>query len=587
MAKRRGLWIPGFDYLSLAIEAASDETSGFAATASGWLDRIALTGFAAMLLLGAALPVYTDEIAWRFQERAGFAPGLDTMMSDTCGANSLARPPLFMMPVRLFSAAANTWLDAPVFVRYEGVACALLWLALLWGLASLASSTGQTALRDRPLPLRVLILAPLGMGILPLLMVMSRPEQSLILGTLAAIILTLRHRQREAAHDRRAIWPVVVALILLSAICLSYHLKGVLYVAVFVICLMFCSRDRATLAARSAGIAAVVLLAWTAFGYWSHRFHCPDDPVLAAKLASENIAALLAAGQGMTSAIGAAAQGALPFVYILQAAPDLEPMSFWLPGNLVSWQTSYIFMAAQMAVWLSLVSASIWNLTGFVKERKGAALLEPKVPLALCLFAIILIWGASQLNKNVYESAHILPTLAVACLLCLTLPRDNPLLRKLGSKAKWAFVAAGLVSQLVILATHGPTLWQRSQATTYFADQPYSVPISGYDGRKADIAAAMRLAGMPRDRPLRAPLVDDLTYLALQDSVLPIHRLGVLSDWNGSIADPAAYLLSRQSDGVVMGCAYLPAAMTAAASRVGDICAISAAGLASIRGIVR
>ena len=92
---------------------------------------------------------------------------------------------------------------------------------------------------------------------------------------------------------------------------------------------------------------------------------------------------------------------------------------------------------------------------------------------------------------------------------------------------------------------------------------------------------------MPLDRPLRAPLVDDLTYLALQDSVLPIHRLGVLSDWNGKIADPAAYLLSRRSDGVVMGCAYLPAALTAVANRVGDICAISAAGLESIRANTR
>jgi hypothetical protein len=161
----------------------------------GWLNWVALAGFAAMLVLGAALPLYTDEIGWRFQERAGFAPGLDTSLSDICGPNSLARPPLFMMPVRLFSAAANSWLDAPVFVRFEGVACALLWLALLWRLVSLASATAGGVPRQRHLPVRALILAPLGMGILPLLLVMSRPEQPLILGTLAAIMLALRHRR--------------------------------------------------------------------------------------------------------------------------------------------------------------------------------------------------------------------------------------------------------------------------------------------------------------------------------------------------------------------------------------------------------
>ena len=80
----------------------------------------------------------------------------------------------------------------------------------------------------------------------------------------------------------------------LPAICLSYHLKGVLYVAVFVICLMVCSRDRATLVPRIAGIGLVTALTWIAFRYWSERFSCPGDPVLAAKLASENVAALLA-----------------------------------------------------------------------------------------------------------------------------------------------------------------------------------------------------------------------------------------------------------------------------------------------------
>jgi hypothetical protein len=280
----------GFDELSLQDEPASAKASGFAPAASGWLDWIALAGLAAMLVLGMALPVYTDEIGWRFQERAGFAPGIDTMMSDTCGANTLARPPLFMMPVRLFSAAANSWLDAPVFVRFEGVACALLWLALLWRLISLASRTAQSSAGEHPLPVRALILATLGMGILPLLMVMSRPEQPLIIGSIAAIILALRHRQREGSNARPAIWPVVVSIVLIAAIGLSYHLKGVPYGAVLIICLMVCSRNRATLVPRIAGIALVAVLTWIAFDYWTERFHCPDDAVLAAKLARENVA---------------------------------------------------------------------------------------------------------------------------------------------------------------------------------------------------------------------------------------------------------------------------------------------------------
>jgi hypothetical protein len=60
---------------------------------------------------------------------------------------------------------------------------------------------------------------------------------------------------------------------------------------------------------------------------------------------------------------------------------------------------------------------------------------------------------------------------------------------------------------------------------------------------------------------------------------LPLHRLGVLSVWTGSITAPVAYLRSRGSDGVVVGCEYLPQEMRAAASRSGEICAISRDGL--------
>jgi hypothetical protein len=550
-----------------------------AASAPGWLDSFLLSGFVTMLVLGTALPLYTDEIGWRFQERAGFTPGVDPMFSDTCGPNTLARPPIFMMPARLFSATVNGWLDAPIFVRLEGVACALLWLALIWRLCSVASRTGQ----NRSLPVRALILAPLGIGILPLLMVMSRPEQPLIIGTVAAITLALRHRQREEAGSSRSIWNAVTWIVFIAVLCLSYHLKGVLYAVVLCTCLLFCSRDRATLTPRLIGIGLIVALSIISFQYWEGRFLCPNDPVLAAKLAKENVAALLANGGGLLGAIGEAARGALPFDYILLAAPKPEPMSFWLPAGLVSEPVAIVFQAALIAVWTSLVAASVWNLARFVKGRKCSALREPRVPIAVCLFCLIAIWGASQLNKNVYEAEHVLPMLAVACLLCLTLPHENALLSRIGTKAARLFVAVAAFSQLAILATHGPALWNASHATTYLAGQPYSVPISGYDGRKADIVKAMHAAGMPLDRSLQRPLVDDLTYLALQDSILPVHRLGVLSDWNGSIDDPVHYLLSRGSDGIVMGCGYLPEALAAVASRAGDICAVSAARLAALQ----
>ena len=81
------------------------------------------------ILAGLFLPIYTDEIGWRFQERAGF-DGVDKMFSELCGPNTLARPAFFMWPARLYSALFNSLFPAPIWVRLSGILYALAFGAL-------------------------------------------------------------------------------------------------------------------------------------------------------------------------------------------------------------------------------------------------------------------------------------------------------------------------------------------------------------------------------------------------------------------------------------------------------------------------
>ena len=107
------------------------------------------------------------------------------------------------------------------------------------------------------------------------------------------------------------------------------------------------------------------------------------------------------------------------------------------------------------------------------------------------------------------------------------------------------------------------------------------------------MASAMRAAGMVPggatggtgpDGRLNRPLLDDLTYLAMQRSYLPLHALGVMGPWNGPISDPAAYLVSRDSDGIVASCVSLWDEAVAVAARSGEICAINRTQLAVLAG---
>ena len=97
--------------------------------------NMSIAGLVAGILVASFIPVYTDEIGWRFQERAAF-DGVDKLFSDICGANTLAAPPFFMWPARYFSSILNGMFADPAWVRVSGIIYALgiaCLLALLVG----------------------------------------------------------------------------------------------------------------------------------------------------------------------------------------------------------------------------------------------------------------------------------------------------------------------------------------------------------------------------------------------------------------------------------------------------------------------
>jgi hypothetical protein len=139
-----------------------------------------------------------------------------------------------------------------------------------------------------------------------------------------------------------------------------------------------------------------------------------------------------------------------------------------------------------------------------------------------------------------------------------------------------------LCSQAIVLGLTVSPMFESARAPGYIWRQPFSIAALGYPAIRHDIAVARAASGMPMNRRLERPMLDDLTYLALQDSHLPFHRLGVLWLWRGGISDPVAYLRSRNSDGVIVGCHLLPPDMRAVAHRSGEICAISRSGLSQL-----
>ena len=536
-----------------------------------------LAGFFVALALGVFLPIYTDEVGWRFQERAGF-DGVDKMFSDTCGPSSLAVPPFFMWPVRLFSAALNALFSAPYWLRLSGVLYAVLWGVMLLSLVRrLGAERRQAA-----------ALAIIGFGLMclantPLILVMSRPEQPLLLATTAALLLALprRGQPEERETPARAAWLRSLGLLVLTVIALSYHLKGLFLFPVFLGVLVFASRGRAAIVPRALVAIALVAVTLVSAQYWAHRLACPGDAILRAEYA-RNSAGMDFATVHRLSDLPPLIAGLWHNVglldYISLAKPDEFPLSDWLPHGQLSDDVSDQWDFALRHLWELAIVFGLVGLAVATVRMIRARRIDPRVVLAGAILVTLLGWGATRLVRNFYEAAFMLPLLMMAMLLLLSA----------AGNARWFSIArtavagvigiAALVSIPLTVAIWKDSLVQSWLQEGYVKGQGHSVAFRHFNHVRHEIRATAKLCNIPPPERAKGLVLDDLSYFPYMRARLPQHQLGVVGIWKGTISDPIAYLKSRGSDGVLVSCGLLPPDLLKRAKRHGDFCCLGPPG---------
>jgi hypothetical protein len=531
------------------------------------LERLSFASFLLSILFGLLLPVYTDEVGWRMQLRAGIDGGVDRMLSDICGPNTTATPPLFMMPLRLITGWVDTSFPDPLFVRLLGVACAIGWAFLMRALIGrIANDQHQRYL------LGTLTFALLGMGVLPIMLVMSRPDQAVLLSITAALFVTVVAGQRADNIKWRAwLWPFLIAAFGLVAV--AFHLKGILFVPLVLVCIYFA--DKRHKAPRIAAALLFTILAAQGAHYWFERFRCPNDPVLAEKLGKQNIASALATEGDWRTLTMSALMGANPNNYIMLAEAHKFPMSDWLPRGQIKGGTSMIRFVAMALAWngVTLIALICLIRALRLRWREGRIDLSAAVPVALAGTAMI--WGMSQRVRNDYEIMIVLPMLALFCVFSLAAIRWTPQRTKQLGLGAAIIALLSLMGQADIAWRYYPSLRSAAADVGYIDKQPFSVSAFGYSSLRDKILETARLCHIGTAGRAQHPLVDDLTYFALADSWQPFHRFGVLESWNGSITDPLAYLKAKGSEGIIMGCRNLSPALRQQAIRNGEFCCIS------------
>lgn len=528
--------------------------------------NLVVAAFLVSLLSGLLLPVYTDDMGWRFQERAAI-DGVDRVYTDSCGPVSKAVPPLFMMPARHYSAFFNGLFPDPFWIRVSGVAYALALAGLVLVLLRRLLPDGE-----RRRQATTVVFALLGLGVLPLLMVWSRPEQPLLLCLTGALILALPPRGKEPPFAG-ALRPAGIAL--LAAIALSYHMKAVVMAPAFLACIAVAARGREHLMARAlAGAATLVLIASGAH-YWFTRMQCPGNPGLARQYAGQNVLATLRSGEPLGEVVPTLLRNLSLPEYFALAAPRPVMMSEWLPSGLVSDGASKLWIVALTLGWMAAIVLAARAALPRLLHGLSARRVERPGLLGAVLLGIALAWGLSQVQRNTYEAIFVLPILALAVALLLGGADDEEARRPPLPRLAPVLAILALCSQVAVLAIYGPSMVESARRPGVSANQPMSLSVAGYPGVRRTVLAAARQCGIRPGRHLNGLMIDETTYLAFADSYRPNHWLGVTGAWKGSVSDPVAFLRSRRSSGIVMACRNLTPGLRAIAREREGICCVA------------
>jgi len=522
-------------------------------------------------LAGIFLPVYADEVGWRFQERAGI-DGVDKLFSDICGPNTLAVPPLFMMPVRYFSAYMNLAFADPFYVRISGILYALLWLAMLLALFRRIA----VERRDQAV-LGLLGIGLMGLANMPLLLVWSRPEQPILLTLTASLILAFQRERGEAEASAGTAWLRSLVILFLATIAVSYHLKALVLVPAYLACLWLASPGRAARLPRLLASGALVAVAGFGAHYWLHRLQCPADPELQKMFARQNIGAYLSAVDGFSALlvlIGKMLRNIDLWQYLALSLPSNKPMSDWLPAGQVSPTARFVWGAFVFSCWgIAAIFAALGLVHG-VKRCLHRRSPDPRVILALLLLAAAAGWCATQVTRNVYEATFVVPLLMLAFVFAIAAKPADEGGGGLRDRVAMALGVAAMVSIVLTGLQWRPALTRSNAQSGYIAEQPYSVSVFGYGRLEPQIFGAARKCGIGTPEAARALLIDDLTYFPFMASKLPQNRLGVFGIWRGTIRDPVAYLKSRGSGGMIVGCHIMPKRLRDRARREGAFCCL-------------
>ena len=558
----------------MAVDATRVPAQDPMTRASGIIAKLIWILAGAVFVVAFFLPVYTDEILWkallgRYHADGGQELALSLIPSCRFYAKDV---PWLLLPYRLFSQTLYGNISGPLAVRSFGLALELIWLVLAW---RLFAPVVRPQFGARTTATGVLAFAML--GILPLLLEFGRPEQILLIGMTICFVPLLKPASPEI--PRLAASLLYAALICFgSGFLLTTHPRANFALPLI---LAFSQRilRRPWLTLMSFG--AILAFDTVAYSDWAARGSCPADPLVAFTIRRLNIGAnhSLADFQSYFVALFGSFDNSSSWFLsaVIQKSKYTSSMvppfagAGWLGIGRLLWAwLSYIFMVGSAAVVIAWWAR--W------RER------EMRMSL-VALSAMWLFFAASliaRIDKNDYEAELIVPLVGMGSFGAVWVAWPG-LQRLIGAHPMQRMARFGVLltlffavlSQIGLLVNYTPYIFASWSNPGYPEGQRFSVANFGYDGLRGEIIAAAEKCGIRLQDNPRHLVLDELTYFTFQQSYQPFF-MTLLDEhgWSWHHPDPTDTLLYFRSDGMIVGCQWVPSVYKSRAVADGKFCCL-------------
>jgi hypothetical protein len=499
------------------------------------------------------MPIYTDEVTWKwFQSRLFHDGFVNISLFPQCGATFTTTPLWFMVPLRTVEAWVYGDLTNPLWLRFLGIATCLVWIGIM-----LAMLRGALGVRLSDLTLAGTVAGFLGLGVLPMLLVINRPEQVLLIGLTVVFLLPFLQPDRTTASREALTLAGVLCLVVLL---FTEHAKALLFLPLIAAALFLVARRWWV---QIPGVLLLSYFAGASYRYWQTSQSCPGDPAFAQAIKTQFLQLSLLTSHPIAFLQQAAAN-------LLQSRSYVANIRFkdpfwvdWLPPHMVPAPVDQLVNIGVMAFFAVLIVVTAFNVMVLVRKDWNAGAVSRRLLMVASALASLLALAAFQRLKFFYESTLVLPLLGL--IAAVAMPgywwQKAP---ARGRSLATVLIGLALVSQTVLWVFLVPQVDRDLSRGGYLDKQVTSFSAMDYGRQRTEVLNTARRCGIhPEDRP-RHLVLDDLTYTAFIDSYQPFHIPHVNrggSELFGRLPTDHMVKLLREwrSAGIVAACRLIPA----------------------------